>query len=145
MRYTFEGGLHLRILRIFLILLVAFSAGCASSKMDVMQTDETDDIPELKRITGISTIEDSELTSVRIMGNRLLTYTSVKQPTPLAVLLYFPETEIDDTVDSYQPLSTPAQSVKALELDVKGKTTKIEIALDKDIPYEVSKEGNAGG
>jgi len=125
-----------------MILSMVFSGGCASSKNDIMQTGGKDNVSDLKRITGISTVDDTKSMSIRIQGNHLLTYTSVKQPSPLAVLLYFPETELDDTVNGYQVLSAPVQAVKALELDVKGKTTKVEITLDNDLPYQVSREGN---
>ena len=75
-----------------------------------------------------------------IKGDNTLTYTSVKQPFPLGVLLYFPDTAIDDIDTTYTLESDIVNSIKASTLSSKGHTTRIEILLKKDIPYEVTRD-----
>lgn len=137
------------MLIIFLVILPAFFAGCAS-KNDVKQKivdidqivkDATKAPPQPKLITEISTSEDSESISVFIKGNRLLTYTSVKQPSPPAVLLYFPETALrSDIKKIYTPESNTIGLIKTSELSGKGTTSRIEITLLKDTPHNVTRE-----
>ena len=134
--------LRIRILTVFLVFLMILSAGCAS-KIDVKptQTDEVKSVIGPNRITDIRTIEDAESISVIVKGDRLLTYTSVKQPSPPAVLLYFPETTLDDITTEYRLEGDPIRTIKALEINVRGTTTRIEIALTEDVPYSVDREG----
>jgi len=119
-----------------------FSAGCAS-KTDVkpVEPDGHLDASQPNRVTGIRTIEDSGSISVLIQGTRLLTYTSVKQPSPPAVLLYFPETALDDTLGGYRVASDIIREINAREINVGGITTRIEIALAEDISYQAVREG----
>jgi len=72
----------------------------------------------------------------------LLTYTSVKQPVPLGVLLYFPETALGDINKTYMPESDLVGSINASELTDKGHTARIEIALKQDASYEVIRQDN---
>jgi len=95
---------------------------------------------EPKLITEISTSEDSESFMVWIKGNQLLAYTSVKQPVPLGVLLYFPETALGDMNPTLTPQSDIVGPINASELTDKGHTARVEIALQKDMPYEVTRE-----
>ena len=134
--------LRIRILPVFLVSLLSLSAGCAS-KMDVKpeQTAEAKSAIVPNRITDIHTTEDIESVSVVVEGDHLLTYTSVKQPSTPAVLLYFPETALDDIQTEYHPDSSPIHTIKAQEVNVKGTTTRIEIGLTEDVPYNVARKG----
>jgi len=126
---------------VFLLMILIFFAGCASSQMAAKQTEKGPAEPmEPKLITEISTSEDSESFMVWIKGNQLLTYTSVKQPVPLGVLLYFPETALGDINTTLTPPSDIVGPINASELTDKGHTARIEIALQKDMPYEVTRE-----
>ena len=137
------------MLIIFLVILPAFFAGCAA-KNDVKQTivdidqivkDVIKASPQPKLITEISTSEDSESISVFIKGNRLLTYTSVKQPSPPAVLLYFPETALRSNIKKiYTPESNTIGLIKTSELSGKWTTSRIEIILLKHTPHNVTRE-----
>ena len=49
-----------------------------------------------KQITGIQVLKESDADVVNIEGNTILSYTSIKQPSPLSVILYFPETTVSD-------------------------------------------------
>jgi type IV pilus assembly protein PilQ len=126
---------------IFLITLLFLFAGCASNSVAVKETSkDTTTPPDLKIISDITTSENSEFIVVSIRGNRLLTYTSVKQPFPLGVLLYFPETALGDIDSDYMPDTDIISSIKASELTDKGNTSRVEILLKEDTSYEVTRE-----
>ena len=130
-----------RVIGIFLLMILILFAGCASSQMAAKQTEKGAAEPmEPKLITEISTSEDSESFMVWIKGNQLLAYTSVKQPVPLGVLLYFPETALGDMNPTLTPQSDIVGPINASELTDKGHTARVEIALQKDMPYEVTRE-----
>ena len=115
-------------------------AGCASNTMAVKETKEDAVQSEPKLITDISASEDLKSSVIWIRGNRLLTYTSVKQPFPLGVLIYFPETILGDINTAYVPDSDIVSSIQASELTTKGHTSRVEILLKKDASYEVTRE-----
>ena len=125
----------------FLGMLMTVLAGCASNTMAVKETKkDAGQSFEPKHITDISASEDLTSSIIWVRGNRLLTYTSVKQPFPLGVLLYFPETALGDINTSYEPDSDIVSSIKASELTTKGHTSRVEILLKKDASYEVTRE-----
>lgn len=126
------------ILVFFLVILTALISGC-TPKMSTKEGD-IEKPPELKLITGISTTEDSESINILIKGNSLLTYTSVKQPFPLSVILYFPETALDNVETAFSLDNDMIDAIKASELTEKGHTSIIEISLKKDTSYEVTRE-----
>ncbi|MBC8200218.1 MAG: type IV pilus secretin PilQ [Desulfobacterales bacterium] len=134
-----------RALSILLIILMMLFAGCASSKA-VKQADQEEADQKvgesLNLITDISTAEGSESLAILIKAERLLTYTSVKQPMPLGVVLYFPETGLGEIEAALILDSDIVASIKASELTENGHTSRIEIALKKDAAYEVFREGN---
>jgi len=95
----------------------------------------------LKKITEVRFTEDSETVSVWITGNQVLTYTSVKQPFPAGVILYFPDTALEGIEQSLVTGSDVIESVRATELTGKGHTSRIGILLKSDMAYDVSREG----
>jgi type IV pilus assembly protein PilQ len=135
--------LKLRILSSFLVILLPMFIGCASNTKAVKETKKlTAESSASKYITQISEVEGSETSDVRVSGNQLLTYTSVKQSSPLGVLLYFPETNFDDIDTNYHPESDVVASINASELTDKGQTSRIEILLKEDVSYNVTRENN---
>lgn len=129
----------IRATAIFLVILIAIFTGCAQN-MAAKKDMEISSKPKL--ITEISTSEDSESFNVLVKGNRVLTYMSVKQPLPLAVLLYFPDTALLDNIKTnISPESEIISSITASELTEEGHKSKIEISLKKDVPYKAAHEG----
>ena len=126
------------ILVFFLVILAALISGC-TPKMSTKEGD-IEKPPELKLITGISTTEDSESVNILIKGNSLLTYTSVKQPFPLSVILYFPGTALDNVESAFSLDNDMIDAIKVSETTEKGHTSIIEISLKKDTSYEVTRE-----
>ncbi len=125
----------------FLPALLTLFIGCASNTTAVKETQKPAvESAKSKRITQISIAEDSESSIVRIGGNQLLSYTSVKQPFPLGVLVYFPETALDNIQSDFTPESDIVAGIKSSELTAKGHASKIEISLKKDVSYEVVRE-----
>lgn len=129
------------ILVLSLFTFIIGFLGCAS-KPTVKQAEiDMEDLPQERVITAIEATENDELSTVWIKGNHLLTYTSVKQPFPVGVLLYFPETSLKNINKEYAPDSEIIDAIKATELTEKETTSRIEISLKKDVPFEVSREG----
>lgn len=143
MNSKIKKPLKLRILSSFLVILLPMFIGCASNTKAVKETKKlAAESSSPKLITQISAVDDSETSGVRVSGNQLLTYTSVKQSSPLGVLLYFPETDVDNIDTNYHPESDLVASIKTSELTAKGQTTRIEILLKEDVSYEVIREDN---
>jgi type IV pilus assembly protein PilQ len=125
----------------FLGMLMIVLSACAPNTMAVKETKkDADQSIEPKRIIDISLKEDLTSGNIWIRGNRLLTYTSVRQPFPLGVLLYFPETHLGDIDTDYVPDSNIVSSIKASELTTQGHTSRVEILLKQDVSYEVTQE-----
>ena len=126
------------------VWLIAFS-GCAAQKAPESAAQAPDAPPETepRAITAVQTTVDDQSIRIAISGNRVLTYTAVKQPFPEGVVLYFPETKIGANVADLYPVdNAPVESVKVTQLDDKGSTARVEILLAADAPYQVNREGN---
>ena len=114
-----------------IILLVA---GCASQNTANVKSAE-----ETKLITDIATSETDESTIVNVKGGPTLTYTAIKQVFPLGVLFHFPETGLDNIKEVYYPPQTDIiGSIRATQIEEDGTTSRIFIALKKDLPYNIT-------
>ncbi|MFC1488464.1 type IV pilus secretin PilQ [Thermodesulfobacteriota bacterium] len=140
MFYEIKKKRGIKALAIFLGLLMIIIAGCVASKTAKKADTDVRDTAEPKIIKEIITGEDPESSMVMIRGNRLLTYTSVKQPYPLGVLLYFPETALENIEKEMTIESDIVEVINASELSDNGQTARIEILLKKDISYEINRE-----
>ena len=142
MNYKDNKLSHTGVVFALLIIMIFGAAGCASRNITVPQSEQgMESASESKLITGIiSTIEDDGAVVVSVNSSRPLTYSSVKQPLPLSVILYFPETALEDSITGAIPENNIIGSVKASELAGGGHTSKIIISLIKDVSYEVTSE-----
>ncbi|RLB97976.1 MAG: hypothetical protein DRH90_22560, partial [Deltaproteobacteria bacterium] len=122
---------------IFIVLsaFLAILSGCAG-KDKPRDSDITKPL-EPKTIKAISITENDASFNVDIEGNRLLTYTSVKKPVPLSVVLYFPETELDTVQRDLSIENSIVELVTVTELTANGKASRVEILMNKDVAYEV--------
>jgi len=128
--------LHLGIL---LFSVVALFAACASQNAAKGNAAEDN-----KLITDIITSEDAESTTVTVKGNQTLTYKAIKQVFPLGVLFHFPDTTLDNIKTVfYPPENDFISSIRATQMEEDGKTSRIFIALKKDLPYTI--EPDAAG
>ena len=118
---------------IFIVLsaFLAILAGCAAKEKPI-SSDITKPL-EPKTIKAISVTENDGSFKVDIAGNRLLTYTSIKKPVPLSVVLYFPETGLDMTRRNLNVENSVIGSVTATELTANGKASRVEILMNEDV------------
>ncbi len=134
-----------KIISIGLVVSVfIFLSACASNKASkqeagqgVVQSVETGN----KLITDITIEDGKDPVTVSIKGNQLLTYTAVKQPLPLGLVMYFPETSLGIAKREYQSEGDIVASIKAVELIEKG-PSKVTIFLKSDSPYKIDRTGN---
>jgi len=140
MFYRIKTTTGIRAWAIFLVIFMVPFMVCITSEAADQTTKEAQNPAEQKLINEISTDEDSESITVSIKGDSMLTYTSVKQPFPLGVLLYFPETTLDNIEATYTPESDIVDSINASEFTEDGHTSRIEILLKEDVPYEIIRE-----
>lgn len=125
-----------RPLRVGAILfgITLLIAGCASQNTANVKFAE-----ETKLITDIATSEDAKSTIVTVKGGQNLTYTAIKQVFPLGVLFHFPETALDNIKEVYYPpQSDVIGSIRATQIEEDGTTSRIFIALRKDLPYNIT-------
>lgn len=116
----------------FFVILVSLFAGFVFDS-HAQQKDQSAAV-----ITGIITTEDGQSANVFIQGTRQLTYTSVKQYSPLGILFYLPETLLGSIETSYKPDSGIISEIKISEMTETGHTARILVLLKKDVPYLVA-------
>lgn len=130
-----------------LVALISLAAtiavsGCASQKAAQPDESQATSTTDGKQIIGITASQENGMETVTIEGNGLLTYTSVKQPAPLGIVLYFPDTELGEVPAVYPVDSDIISQVSAQEFSTGGPKSKVEIQLEVDTTYEVTREGN---
>lgn len=125
-----------RLATVFLAILVSLLSGFASDS-HAQQKDQSAAV-----ITGIITTEEGRSANVFIKGTRQLTYTSVKQYSPLGILFYLPETLLGSIETSYKPDSGIISEIKISEMTETGHTARILVLLKKDVPYLVADENS---
>ncbi len=131
--------MHIILIFLFISPIILLQ-GCAANKAAEGKAEGE------KRITAITTHEEAGSTKVTVSGNQMLTYTSIKQVFPLGVLFHFPETSLENIQPEYTPADNSIITlIKATEIKEEDKTTtsRIFIALNKDVPYDIS-PGDAG-
>ena len=125
-------------------LFVAFLlAGCATQNADRETGVPGLDPSQSMEITSIGLSEEPDSINVVINGIEPLTYTSVKQPLPLGVVLYFPNTRLNVSQTDVPSTGNPVTSIHAGQIEAKTNTTRIEILLAADVPYNVVQDGNS--
>jgi type IV pilus assembly protein PilQ len=92
--------------------------------------------PAMQRtaITEIATSYTDEITEVMISADGPLTFSSLKQPDPLAVVLYFPQTSADQ-VNVERSSDSPLIRGIAAQENPGSHTTRVEIQLAADVAY----------
>jgi type IV pilus assembly protein PilQ len=125
------------------MIVALFFAGCAtqdpSRKTGVTDIDPS---PSME-ITAIGLTEDADSTSVVISGTEPLTFMSVKQALPLGVVLYFKNTRLNVSNADVPSTGNPVVSIHASQKEASANTSRIEILLSSDAPYNVVQDGTA--
>ncbi len=125
------------------ITVTALLLGCASQQAGNRAGTADGELPPPIEISDVAIIEVSDAVSVRINSAQPLTYTSVKQPVPLGVVLYFPNTRL---TFSQADLPAPVDPVTAIYVDQVGDNrdiSRVEINLASDVSYNVVQDDNA--
>ena len=78
------------------LFIILFISTCINCSPHIVSKKGQENVPHpAKKIMAITTEEDTGSFYVKVKGNQILTYTSVKQPSPPGVILYFPATVVD--------------------------------------------------
>jgi type IV pilus assembly protein PilQ len=93
-------------------------------------------------ITGLTVSEAEGEALVTIYGGQPLVYTAVKHQFPVGVSLYFRDTSLEGLEEVYAPESTVVKIIETSELDRERPSSRIEIRLHEDFPYEVTRAEN---
>ncbi|MFH0997775.1 MAG: type IV pilus secretin PilQ [Pseudomonadota bacterium] len=139
-RYSFRLFRFIK-LPVLLVLCFGFAMGCATDTAIRPDAQDSQQADVSKKITDIQVTKEPDAVVVNIQGNAILSYTSVKQPSPLSVILYFPETRVSDMMPA-SPVDDDVIRNIAVSQVGDALTSKIEIALYRDVPYQVVREGN---
>ncbi|MDI6795569.1 MAG: type IV pilus secretin PilQ [Desulfatibacillaceae bacterium] len=119
--------------------------GCAAKTAPVQDAPLTpaaaDADTDKRLITGIAVEQTAQAVEVAIQGTEMLTYTAVKSPFTQGIVLYFPETGlggISRNITAGNSLVTGIISTQSESVPV---SSRVEIALSEDVPFEVRQEG----
>ena len=124
---------------VFFIGLVFLIEGCASLQSFLQNKIKAEEPVDYGSITDIYFSEDAESLHVWINGNRLLNYSSVKQPVPIAVSLYFPQTTLTTDKVVNVPDNKTIAGIIADEIGAKGHASSVEVSLKKEVSYEIKR------
>ena len=126
-----------------LMSVVVMVVACATeSRKPSEQAESQQEQKTLRQITGVQTYRDADAVVVNITGNSSLSYTSIKQKKPLSVVLYFPETSVASLTPAIPADADVIRRISTLKMgDIQ--TSKIEIELARDVPYQVKRDGNS--
>lgn len=145
MLYTISKCFNIRskaLLLAFTIMLIG--AGCASTKPGSAAASGSANKSGERIITGISTADEAGAVKIKILGNSPLRYTSVKQASPLGIVLYFPGTKLEGVQQDYPAQGDLLGSVKTSQQDhASGSDSRVKILLNKDVDYDVIREENS--
>ena len=113
--------------------------GCAT-QMENKSSSETGQLKKSKVIHSLTTDQSENSFNIHIEGSDNLAFTSVKQPFPTGVILYFPNTVLKNIQSDVKFSSCIVEAIKSTEYKQNSHTARIEILLRKDVRYKVSKE-----
>lgn len=126
-----------------LLLAIGMTAmffGCASQSGPGDEAAQSATAP-LTAISSIAASETDDGVVVTIAADRPLTFSSLKQPDPLAVVLYFPETTAEQVRIS-RPRTVNLIPLISARQGNGQRTARVEIQLAGDAAYSAVQEGN---
>ncbi len=121
--------------------LISTIVGCASQTSPTSSADQA----AQTRVTTISSVSASKTGAgvrVVIAADGPLTFSSIKQPDPPAVVLYFPETNLDQG-KVIQPEGNDLISSISARQGNGQRTARLEIQLAAEASYSAAQEGNS--
>ncbi len=131
----------IRMMLLVFVLVVAVACATEPRKSSEQQTESRQAPKTSRQITNVQTYRDADAVVVNITGNSVLSYTSIKQKTPLSVVLYFPETSVASLTPSVPADADVIRHISVLKMgDIQ--TSKVEIELARDVSYQVKRDGD---
>jgi type IV pilus assembly protein PilQ len=127
-------------IRILVISLL--TAGIFACAPRTVQEKSAEKPPAPKQILSLTTQEDADGFYIQVNASGLLTFKSVKQPSPLAVILYFSETVVATPTKEYNIDNDMVGTIRFSKMAAEGPASRMEISLKQDVPYEVARNGN---
>ena len=126
-------------LSIFGLMLLLW--GCASQQTTDATAPSPSDTPRQASLLSVASSDVGDTTYITIASDMPLTFSALKQPDPLAVVLYFPETTVTKLPGKQTvPDSSVVKEVLTRDGTHSG-TARVEIRLFKDFPYTAKKDG----
>jgi type IV pilus assembly protein PilQ len=114
-------------------------SGCAT-RMENKTSSEIGQSDLSKVINSITTDQNQDNFNIHLKGSENLTFTSVKQPFPAGVILYFPNTRLNNIQDNLEFNEGIVEAIKSTEYNQDNHTARVEVLLRKDVGYQVTKE-----
>ncbi|GBC63264.1 hypothetical protein DENIS_4258 [Desulfonema ishimotonii] len=133
------NGLWKRSVVVFFIIAVGCMSGARAA---TYENGGGDDFAASKRITNLEIVNRSDTISLLIRGSRLLTYTTVKQASPQALILYFSNTLLDTPENVFTPPNNVIRRVQASAVPGQSRTIQLRVHLKKNAYYEITRRGN---
>ncbi|MCU0559961.1 MAG: type IV pilus secretin PilQ [Desulfobacterales bacterium] len=113
------------------LLLAAGLAGCASQGSSQVKLTERDHL-----ITDIVTSEDAANLYVTVKSSQPLTFSALRQDSPLGVQFTFPGAALDNLQESYQPPENDTiRLIRATSAAGEDRASMVLIELKRDVPY----------
>jgi len=143
MYYLFINRYYKKLVKMVCTLLFLFSfLGCSGLESNNYYEAETG----LLKVQSIDILSDQNPNNINVIikGNGKLKYTTVKQDFPLAVLVYLPETVIQENILSADiPKHTGISQISYSNTDDLNKITELKIFLKENFPYQVIEQHNS--
>jgi type IV pilus assembly protein PilQ len=114
-------------------------SGCAT-RMENKTSSEIGQSDLSKVINSITTDQNQDNFNIHLKGSENLAFTSVKQPFPAGVILYFPNTRLNNIQDNLEFNEGIVEAIKSTEYNQDNHTARVEVLLRKDVGYQVTKE-----
>ncbi len=126
--------------KVFALFLIIWALTAVCHTLSYAYSESADPYGYAK-ITNIKVIDRPSGISVVILGDRILTYTSVKQTSPLALILFFSKTKLDTSETAFTPPNGIIHSTVASEILRKDPIVKVKILLKKDAFQTIARDG----
>jgi type IV pilus assembly protein PilQ len=128
---------------LFTVALLFVMVGCASKPpAKPAEAPPPESAAQTKTVHRIAVSEDEVTALLTLYANQPLTYTAVKHQFPLGVVLYLPDTGLEGIQESYTPESSVIKSIQTSVLKRERPSSRIEVRLNEDVPYEVTRADN---
>lgn len=140
------GKKNSRSLWMMVVWAIFLLSGCVAGKTENANVQPSSlpgkETPSQKQIQSIGIQKQDKNLEIRIQGNQKLSFTSLKQPFPFAICVYLPETSFDPGLVVEQIKDEDIGGLKLTYADQNQTLAKLEILLNREIPYEVQEEGD---